>query len=44
MGRAKQICIFEHAQNAQIQIHSTHEQSCSPVKHYVVSSDSVSGR
>ena len=27
MGRAKRKCVFEHAQNTQIQVHSAHEQS-----------------
>ena len=27
MGRAKRKCVFEHAQNAQIQFHPVHAQS-----------------
>ena len=43
--RAKQKCVFEHAQYAQIQIHSAHAQShpgiCSPLIHSIRSNDCV---
>ena len=46
MDRAKPKCVFEHAQNAQIQIHPTHGQSAIRVFalhliHSIVSNDSV---
>ena len=46
-GRAKRNYVFEHVQNANIQIRPTHAQSypgiCYPLRHSIVSNDSVSG-